>query len=453
MKGDFTRDSFDPLNGFTRVLKQQGRLDVDADTNEREAIQLRLLRAMAADLIGPHGGPEGAFKLMPIRGLAWDFAISPGSYYVDGWRIEAPAAASYRGGGAELPGQPYANPAQPAAKSHLAYLEVWERHLSAAEHDSALAVNDSRRIADVALGGQDSASRAQTVWALRLAELDSKDARALRKGSPDALLAKLMPAARGRLAARAKHPSAATGEDSHLNSSTSAYRGVENHLYRVEIHKGGTADEGASFVWSRENGSAVFAVAQIEDTEVRLMKPRSDARSGLQIGDIMSLEGAEQRLGQPASLFRIVRVDKNGVDLELDAAPTLSAQTGNLLLRRWDHRSSPAPAGAGQLVDHAIRIVEDVWIDLEAGISICFEPARADGAARYRPGDYWLIPARTAIGDILWPTDGKDVGLIPPHGIERRVAPLALIKFDHHGAVTIQREFRREFRTLAQPLP
>jgi hypothetical protein len=44
MKGDFSRDSFDPVKHFSRVLQQQGRVQLDADWNEQAAILLHYLR-------------------------------------------------------------------------------------------------------------------------------------------------------------------------------------------------------------------------------------------------------------------------------------------------------------------------------------------------------------------------------------------------------------------------
>lgn len=448
MKGDFTRDGFDPFDDFTRVLTQQGRIGIDADANAREAIQLRLARRLAADLIGPHGGAKGAFQLGKAEGFAWDVGIAPGAYYVDGWRIEARPGARYRVPAFE--GAPV--PAQPGAKTYLAYLDVWERHVSALEHDGPLAPNDPRRLADVALGGQDSASRAQLVWALRLAELSDGEARGLTQQSPDIVLDRLLPPARGRLAAQAIDPAAAESDDPCLVAPSSAYRGVENQLYRVEIHRGGTAAEGASFVWSRENGAVLFAVAAIEGKTLRLAEGWRDARFGIEPGDIVALEGPAQRFGAPAPLFAITSYDDEAVALELDAAPALDASAGDVVLRRWDHRQRPPGAGAGQLVDKAVKIVENEWIALEDGISVRFEGGAAKGAAQYRPGDYWLIPARTAIGDILWPSDGKQGLAIGPHGIDRRVAPLGLVRFDGQGQISVLRDFRREFAPLAQPV-
>ena len=38
MRGDFSRDTFDPVKHFSRVLQQQGRVQLDADWNEQTAI-------------------------------------------------------------------------------------------------------------------------------------------------------------------------------------------------------------------------------------------------------------------------------------------------------------------------------------------------------------------------------------------------------------------------------
>ena len=38
MRGDFTRDTFDPTRHYSGVLLQQGRVQLDADANEQSAI-------------------------------------------------------------------------------------------------------------------------------------------------------------------------------------------------------------------------------------------------------------------------------------------------------------------------------------------------------------------------------------------------------------------------------
>src|SRR5277367_2214284 len=85
MKADLTRNTFDPWKHFTRVLMQQGRVQLDSDWNEQAAILLKYVQALAADLIGPHGGPAAGLGFQVAEGsIATDFAISPGHYYVDG---------------------------------------------------------------------------------------------------------------------------------------------------------------------------------------------------------------------------------------------------------------------------------------------------------------------------------------------------------------------------------
>ena len=89
MKGDFSRDTFDPTKDFSRVLMQQGRVQLDADWNEQAAILLHYLRTLAADLIGPCAGPEGDEVYGFEIGKATtdgkpDLAIGPGALLC-GW--------------------------------------------------------------------------------------------------------------------------------------------------------------------------------------------------------------------------------------------------------------------------------------------------------------------------------------------------------------------------------
>ncbi|MEO0249774.1 MAG: DUF6519 domain-containing protein, partial [candidate division WOR-3 bacterium] len=65
MKGDFTRFTHDPKKHYTGVLKQQGRVDLDADWNEQVEIQDHLERTANRDVIGLCGVPEegGGFKI------------------------------------------------------------------------------------------------------------------------------------------------------------------------------------------------------------------------------------------------------------------------------------------------------------------------------------------------------------------------------------------------------
>ena len=120
MKGDFTRDTFDRAKHFSRVLMQQGRVQLDADWNEQTSILLHYLRTLAGDILGPSRGrrtpwdsissAEGRLpmrRLMPSnrtplgrrssnrRSRAATFVIGTGRYYVHGVLVENERAILY----------------------------------------------------------------------------------------------------------------------------------------------------------------------------------------------------------------------------------------------------------------------------------------------------------------------------------------------------------------------
>ncbi len=157
MKGDFTRVTFDKARHFSRVLMQQGRVQLDADWNEQAAILLHYLQALAADLIGPFGGPDQNCGFIIAEKDA-DFTIGTGHYYVDGILCENDQSDLTYFSQADYPLPP--NSKLPG-KTHLVYLDVWERHITSLEDG---------RIREVALGGADTATRAKVVWQVRVTE-------------------------------------------------------------------------------------------------------------------------------------------------------------------------------------------------------------------------------------------------------------------------------------------
>ena len=90
------------------------------------------------------------------------------------------------------------------------------------------------------------------------------------------------------------------------------------------------------------------------------------------------------------------------------------------------------------------------WIELEDGVQIQFP---RDANNLYRAGDYWLIPARVATGDVIWPKvrqGSKWVAKpVPPHGIDHHYAPLAVISVDGAKKITLDYDCRRTFAALA----
>ena len=459
MKGDFTRWTFDPTEQFTRVLMQQGRVQLDSDWNEQAAILLHYLRCLAVDLIGPFGvppDPDGSsgdgFNLETVVDKDGNaeknrFRLRRGRYYVGGLPVENPRDLDY-------------DQTNKVTKldigeegTWLLYLDVWEQFLTHVQDD---------RIREVALGGPDTAARTRLIWRVRALSTDSATERAFNSPDPrsevwnawSSWVEKLRPANRGLLQAHAlRDPN---DVDPCVAAPNARYTG-ENQLYRVEIHRGGTAVEGATFKWSRENGSVVFPIQSWtvsgdgKAATVTLEHVGRDRRFGLEKGSWVEVrdDDPEERV-RPLLLVDSVEADRRQVTLAGDLGAGVDASR-HPYLRRWDQ-------GAGAPAD-GLRVQEgeNVWLDLEDGIQVSFAPAPQPevdlGSTRlmllahlYQPGDYWLIPARSATGDVEWPR-GKS---LPPLGVEHHFAPLGVLTIDD-GVVEVT-DCRRTFGFLP-PIP
>ena len=431
MHGDFSRNSFDRRNRFSRVLMQQGRVLMDADWNENTAILLHQLRSLAAHIVGPHGGPEGeGFETLDSdrTNLAYDFGVGRGAYYVQGILCENDGAGPCESDAEPVTykNQPYL-PFEPEAHQllenrYLVYLDVWERHLNSIQAEG---------IREVALGGPDTATRAQVVWQVKVA-LPPPD------GVPDTCqewLDQVSPLRAACLRAQAKFEEPI--HDPCRLPPQARYRGQENQLYRVEIHDPSQPGEhGPTFKWSRDNGSVVFAIRGMEGETVSLASLGRDGTRSLKEGDwVEVLDDHLSLLGRAGTLARVQSVDEveYSVTLGLDGNEPLPPfrPSAHPLLRRWD-QAGPA-----------IAVEEEQWLELEDGVQVQFA---ATGS--YRTGDYWLVPARTALADVVWPKQGDEPAWVAPSGIEHHYAPLARIEVNDKGEVKRLEDCRCTFPPL-----
>ena len=94
MKGDFSRLTFDKDKHYSGVLMQQGRVQVDADWNEQQAIHRHRVETETQDVLGPSGAPiaEGGFEI-GVTPDGGDLTLSPGRIYVDGILCELEATS------------------------------------------------------------------------------------------------------------------------------------------------------------------------------------------------------------------------------------------------------------------------------------------------------------------------------------------------------------------------
>jgi len=436
MQADITRDTFDASKHYTRVVRQQGRVQLDADSNEQTAILLHYLQSLAADLIGPHGGPENnlGFRI-GVNEDGDDLTIGPGRYYVHGILCENESQeTTYKN-------QPDFHPLDDIPDPpFLIYLDAWERHLTYLELEdmdgSVVSIRES------ALKGPDTATRAQVVWQVKITGVPDDYYNweyPVDEKSVNDWISNWQQLNRGMLKARAIQTISAP-DDPCITSPDSHYRGAANQLYRVEIHDAsGSDNSGATFKWSRENGSVIFPVQSISGNYVTLYNLGRDTRFGLQPGDWVEIVDDDYTLqNQSKPLVQVDAITPDDFVVTLKNIPDSdvgSDPAKHPFLRRWDQRTD---SGVLNVTES-----EDEWIDLEDGIHIQFQP---DGT--YYTGDYWLIPARTATGDVEWPGPKEDPEAQPPRGIEHHYAPLWIITGNGELSADNSGDLRRQFKQL-----
>jgi hypothetical protein len=163
VKGDFSRQTFDPARHYASVLTQQGRVAVDADWNEQQAIAHYLRTTAIADLAGAAAAPQGAAGFA-VTAAGADLRLGAGRIYVGGELCVNEAEVSIAqqpdlpAGAAIYQTAPGTLTATPTNGRYLIYLDVWARHLTALEDP---------QLKDSALGGADTATRLKTVWQAR----------------------------------------------------------------------------------------------------------------------------------------------------------------------------------------------------------------------------------------------------------------------------------------------
>ncbi|MFD3558195.1 DUF6519 domain-containing protein [Streptomyces sp. NPDC058686] len=442
MQGDFSRVTFDPAQRFSAVLSQQGRVQLDSEINEQTAILLHYMRTLAADLLGPVAFPSGpghstgGFCVDTFDG--GNFTVTPGRIYVDGILCECDGTDYWSQPDGHL--DRVRERDQLPTSPFMVYLRVWERMVTAVE---------APRIREVALGlhGPDTTVRTRVVWQLCWMDLDSESFIPDMKTAPQFLRDQIGRRFRPRplLSARVRNPE---GNSAPCDvPPQSGYRGPENQLYRIEVHRGGTA-ETATFKWSRENGSVTLPIRAVSGASIELETLGRDDKLGLEIDDVVEIvddasvcrAAADAWEEECPRLYTIKEIDHARRKVVLDHEPArdpYQPDAGTVpgrypLLRRWDHgaagreqRDGDSYTGVDSEGTQQIR--EGTWLVLEDGVEVRFE-GDVERAPQYRRGDYWTIPVRVVTGDVEWPR-GLNGRPQPkrPHGIDYHYAPLAVV--------------------------
>ena len=441
MSFDLSRIRFDARRDFLGVVMQQGRVQLDADWNEWVAQLARRLQAGTVDTFNgsvvPRTTPEG-FHIEAAGGV---LSIGPGRMYVDGLLAENhgtdpqawdPTLAELAGTAArDYTDQPYFPnpPALPAEGRHLVYLDVWQRAVTAVEDPGLI---------EQAVG-VDTTGRVQTVWQVRVLEDVGETTCATADEDIPGWLAAIAPSA-GRLSTATAVPD--FEPDPCRVAPAAGYRGLENQLYRVEVHTGGALGT-ATFKWSRDNASVAAQVTHIDParTTITVDSIGRDEVLGFHAGDWVEVTDEWRELhGLPGELRRIH--PENGVDatartLTFDTAlsaglfPTDGQDATDPLrrtrVRRWDQGGQVHAEDGSVVLDlNAGGATGQIEIPpagtrlfLEHGIVVEFDLDPAGG--QFHSGDYWVFAARSVDASV------ELLDQAPPLGIHHHYARLAVV--------------------------
>lgn len=413
MKGDFSWFDHRPLNNFTGVLEQQGRVRLDRDGNAAEEITRHLRSLLGRDAFGPGrvAVPAEVSDSLRLTGAATDgtsvtLTYQPGRVWVDGIPL-------YLGTGSTVDASylppPFQDPTTPgdiqAGTRDAVILEVWEDSVSGFEEPASLL--------EPALGGVDTTARVRVCHRLRLRRLaEDEDCATIRpslQDDPDTI---------GRLTVTPS-PTIVIGGDCPVEAG-GGYSGDGHRLYCIEVAapRGG----GPRFVWSRFGGGLLgrgrfdSVAGTISITHNR---PMIDAANVS--GMLLQALARNGSTGCWRVTFEATVSMSDDVLSVTDATGTWPAAPGeHAVFRLWD--------GVGGIADFA-----GAAADLADGIRLEFSPVAA-GGANYRPGDRWFFQARAAGTEFDpsgWPNDAL------PQAIRYHRAPLGIVTWSSAPPVEI----------------
>jgi len=442
MGSDRARTSYDPAQRYRAVVRQQGRVTLEADENEAWQIDAARQRAEVREIVGVCGTPDDGYKITP--GASFDLGVGAGTMYVGGERVRlgATPAVTYAHQPDWLTPPPPANPVR-----ELVYLYLFEQEISAVEDHGLL---------EVALGGPDTAQRLRVMQHVeRVAVSATSCTGAFGDAEKEWEGAGLTyDAATARLVSRARLKVGFDQMGGNQNPcepvAQGGYLGADNQLIRVQIASATT------FTWGFDDASFLYRVASIaaDGTNKTLTlaqrpldafhQPRAGqcveilrASAKLANGDYAAYAG--DLLNPPASTQHLVTTLASAYDPDAgtivlqDALPAAFAdpnQTPVLYVRVWEQQLTIDTA-------HPVSLGT-------TGINVSLS---ATGNV-FHAGDYWTLAARPSTPVQVYP-ERLTASPQPPEGPRRWVCPLAVIGWTGQTG-TVLEDCRNPFDDLVE---
>ena len=435
MTSDRARVTYDPSRRYHGVVAQQGRVWLEADWNEAQAISREQTETRTLDLVGRAGSPDHGYRIHPVvtheGSASGDLRIHRGTAYAGGQRVSLGDDILYSSqpDWQDHAGDPlWLDPAIPDQPHELVYLMLREQEISAVE-DPALR--------DVALGGPDTAQRIrilQRIIRYPTAAPTWEDAWAQVTGQRWSAIGFRLDHPSGRLGAYARlqvigdpHGS----DEQPVDDGT--YLGPDNQLIRVQIS--GLDDDGVPcLVWGYDNASFMYRLSGVSagassgTTALQLATAPVDAYHQPQEKQAVEVlrsaasltrdDFAAAATGVVAAVTEAYDPDTRTVVIGKELPPGYDPAQGPLFLRVWNGEFTCKPGEDHELGDTGIRI------------RLTAPEHAAPGG--FPAGCYWMIAVRPAVGPgaagVVDPRRIMDAPQ-PPDGPRMWLTPLAFVRW------------------------
>lgn len=452
MTADITRLFADRPTRYHALVRQQGRLPIDAEENFASDLAEWERDDSFVETIAPYGTPNDGFRVtLPVAGPPKDFTIAAGSFYLGGLRVENPAAITYRAQrdlnwlgmrmDAEGAADPIAN-----ANQFLVWLDAIDQVVTATEDGE---------LRDPGIGAPDGAAARRMGWHVRTTPV----------AGPDCILAREQWLAAlgwtGKVDQTGALHSGATvtvgfnpagvAQDLCSPALTPGFLGARNECYRVMVSRAGR------YVWGRDDAAPVYRVKVAADGSGALRKivfldrprdehvrPRVDQTVELLRWDQLLPNG--QKTAEPVGTFFKVASGYS------DGAITLTAAVGTPLVDWLNGLPASVEAAEDPASDKRY-----FYLRLWSGGGRNNQPdnAFADGdltgtgldltfTGTAMVGDSWVVSARPNAPTKLLPWALK-TGMAP-HAPRRHVVPLAFVDLAAGTVIDCRRRFRALYK-------
>jgi len=465
--GDISRIGFNPRKHYTSVRMQQGRVIVDDDWNDNERIRREEDRRAGSEIVGAWGTQSSGFKVGQPRltGGQVDFDIAAGTLYLGGLHLSVDEPVP--GGGGEtyqvqpdLPVPPTVD-APTDGRMDLVYVEAWEQPVSATEDSELL---------EPALGGPDTSTRVRTMRRVFVKTDVENDCRSAMQKLADEWTARQAGAYNfntceclvdARL--RATFDPGQAGSDPCKPAVTGGYLGAENQAIRVQI------TDNSHFTWGFDNAYPLYRVRRVDGIQKKTGEEESpnlalvtletlpkDGAHHIRAGQVVEFLGQAATLanGEPVAELTGVLLKAAGnltpgadqFSVHLDALLPEAIQ-GARFIRVWDR-------GLDDELSPEVEFVPGAEKPLgHTGLRVTLD------GTHFIPGDYWVIAVRPAAASQVYPwlrtAKPEEERWLPPHGVRRFYAPLAILKWAVNGQSVsgkVVRDCRKRFRPLTEQM-